>query len=214
MPDRFPITMVETAFRRRVLAAAEIVDGVTMEPVRHGLKVTAKGLRRKPIVNYSGFYVWLEDGEREAEEIVVDASATAYQSAREAPQPLPGHLRIELAPGPGYAFPPGVTAFRGTLRESRFGPTTPVAGARVRLQWSDEFGWIDSPLPSTSAANGDFAAVLRLQPKADPRLIGPALAARLLVDRDGTVRTSPEFPLVQGRVGAAAQPVIWDELNP
>lgn len=215
MSERFPVDMMEIAFIRRVGLAAEIVDGVTLVPVRAGIKVSAEGLKRKPIVNSSGFFVWLEEPDREAEAIVVDAAETDYESARGEPVAPPRHVRIELAPKPTYAFPTGATAYRGTLRESRYGPPVAIAGAEVRLQWTGDDGWVDAPLASRSAANGDFVATLRLAPKQDPRAHAEGgIAARLRIDRDGRVRTSAEFALVQGRVGAAAQPFIWDDLNP
>ena len=34
---------------------------MTLERVSDGVKVTAEGLRGKPIVNYGGLFVWLEE---------------------------------------------------------------------------------------------------------------------------------------------------------
>ena len=215
MPDRFPITSVEIGFNRRVQLAAEIVDGVTLAPVRNGIKVFAEGLRGKPVVNRSGFFVWLEEPGRQAQAIVVDAARTTYSGARVEPLLPPDHRRIELAPTPAYVFPAGATGYRGTLIESRYGPRKPVAGTQVRLQWSDGVAWIDAPLRSETNSKGDFATALRLTPKAEPRADSAGtLAVRLRFLREGTVRTSDEFALAQGRVGAAAGPFIWDELNP
>ena len=217
MPDRFAIARPpETAYSRRLLCAAEMVDAVTLARVTEDLKVSAPGLRRKPTVNASGFFVWLEEGGATPERIVVDASDTAYASA-ESPPPVPPEkkVRIELAPRYGYPFPPGATALRGTIRVSRYGPPEPVVGARVGLQWSGDTGWVDAPVAVASEANGDFAAPLRLAPKAEPRTLpGGGLAVRLVISRNGTTRTSDEFPLHQGRVGGRDQPFIWDDLNP
>lgn len=216
MAKRFPVSQpLEVGFVRRVLLAAEIVDGVTFRPVTSGIQVSATGLARPPLINASGFYVWLEEGDRLAQEIVVDASEASYQDARAAPLPLPDYCRIALAPAAGYRFPPGATALRGTLRESRYGPPAPVAGALVRLQWSDDGGWTDAPLASSSAANGDFAVALKLAPSAEPRTqAGGDLVVRLKVERATSTRTSHEFPLRQGSVSAAGQPFIWDDLLP
>jgi hypothetical protein len=215
MSDRALLAPLEIGFTRRVLVAVEVVDGVTLTPVRIGIKVSATGLTRRPIVNASGFHVWVEEGDRQAREIVVDAQGSPYQSVRAQPVAPPGHRRIELPPTPGYRFPPGVTALRGTLRERLYGPPAPVEGALVRLQWYDDAGWNDAPLASASAANGDFAAALRLAPTAEART-GPNgdFTVRLSFTRDGRTRFSDEMPLRPGAVGAAAQPFIWDELLP
>jgi len=217
MADRFAIARPpETAYNRRLLCAAEMVDAVTLERVTADLVVTAPGLRRAPQVNASGFFFWLEEGGATPQRIVVDASDTYYASVERAPPAPPEKsIRIELAPRFGYPFPPGATALRGTLRVSRYGPPEPVARARVWLQWSGDSGWIDSPVAVTSEGNGDFAAPLRLAPKAEPRMLaGAGLAVRLLVARNGTTRTSGEFALRQGGVGGRDQPFIWDDLNP
>lgn len=216
MSSRFAVSLpLEIGFTRRVLVAAEIVDGVTLRPVTTGIKVTATGLRSRPVVNFSGFYVWLEEGGREAQEIVVDAEGTEYQSARASPLLPPDHARIQLPPAYGYRFPPGATALRGTLRASLYGSPDPIGGALVRLQWSGDSGWIDAPLASRSAASGDFAVPLRLASTAEPRLLANgSLAVRLRVERDGVSRTSDEIPLRQGSVSALSAPFIWDDLTP
>lgn len=216
MPSRFALASPpETAFTRRLLLAAEIVDAVTLEPVTRGLKVTATGLRRRPVINVGGFHVWLQDGDLEPRRIVVDADGSPYESAEaEPPAPPERSVRIELAPRFGYPFPPGATALRGTLRARRFGPPVPIAGARVRLQWNDDADWVDAPVVSTSDGNGDFAALLRLARGAEPKPHPDGgVTARLVCDRDGAVRTSAEFPVLQGRVSAREEPFIWEELN-
>ena len=139
---------------------------------------------------------------------------TIRSAESEPPEPPAKSVRIELAPRFGYPFPQGATALRGTLRESLYGPPAPVAGARVRLQWFDETDWIDAPTSVASEASGDFAAPLRLAPKAEPDRRAGGFAVRLRVDRDGITRTSDEFALQPGRVGSRGQPFIWDELHP
>ncbi|QWW71221.1 hypothetical protein [Rhizobium sp. WYJ-E13] len=216
MADRFPVSEpLEIGFVRRVLLAAEIVDGVTLRPVTSGIRVSASGLRQRPRINASGFYVWLEEGDRQAGDIVVEALHSGFESTQAAPTALPGHVRIELTPTPRYRFTTGATALRATLRESLFGPSVPVANARIRLQWSDDNGWNDARLVSISAANGDFAVALRLAAADEARsLPNGDLAVRLKVERDGVVRTSDEIPLRQGAVSAWRQAFIWDELLP
>jgi len=214
MPSRFDVFMpLEIGFERRVQLAAEIVDGVTLLPVRGGIVVTAPGMLRRPVRNASGFYVWLEEAGRQAEEIRVDASRTPYQDGRADPVLPPDHSRIELAPRAGYPFPQGATALRGTIRASGFGPPEAVADATVRLQWARDLDWVDSPLASTSDASGGFAAVLRLDAMAEPRPIAGGIAVRLRVTRGGVTRTSAERPLRQGAVSTETTPFIWDELH-
>jgi len=217
VPDRFPVGLpLDAAYNRRLLCAAEIVDAVTLERVRSDIDVSASGLARKPAVNASGFFVWLEEGEAVPTRILVDAAGTSYASAESAP-PVPPQksVRIELAPRFAYRFPPGATALRGTLLVSRFGRPVPVAGAAVRLQWDDGTGWIDAPVVVTTEASGDFAAPLRLAPKAEPRTLPDGdFAVRLKVTRNGSIRTSDQFALAAGRVGAGEQPFIWDDLHP
>jgi hypothetical protein len=217
MSDRFPVGLpLDAAYSRRLLCAAELVDAVTLERVTADLKVTALGLQRKPTINASGFFVWLEEGGAAPTRILVDASDTSYASTESGPPAPPEKsVRIELAPRFAYPFPPGATALRGTLRVSRFGRPEPVAGATVRLQWSDGVGWIDAPVAVTSETSGDFAAPLRLAPKAEPRTLpGGGLAVRLRITRNGTTRTGDEFALAAGRVGSRDQPFIWDDLHP
>jgi hypothetical protein len=215
MPDRFPVGLpLDAAWSRRVLCAAEIVDAVTLEPVVADLKVRVAGLKGRPLVNWGGYHVWLEEGEAKPQRIFVDASRTLYAST-EAEPPVPPNKsrRIELAPRYAYPFPSGATAFKGTLRMSRFGTPRPVAGAAIQLQWFGDAGWIDAPTSVTSEDNGDFAAPLRLAPKTEPRMVPGGLAVRLKVTRSGATRTSDEFALPPGRVTPGEQPFNWDDLH-
>jgi hypothetical protein len=217
MPSAFAVSLPqEVAFARRVLFAAEIVDAVTLEPVTKDIKVSATGLRNKPVINASGFFVWLEEGAAQPLGVIVDASATQYLSATAAaPVPPKRSVRIELAPRYGYPFQAGVSAMRGTLRERRFGGPSPVEDAEVWLQWSDDIGWVDAPTRSTTAANGDFAALLRLAPDQDPNP-NPSGGwnVRLKVRRDNITRTSADIPFHQGRINSMNVPFAWDELTP
>lgn len=216
MPDRFPVGIpLEVAWTRRVLCAAEIVDAVTLLPIRKGIDVRARGLKRKPQVNFSGHHVWLEeeDGAR-PERIFVDARDTHFSSAESAP-PVPPqkNIRIELAPQFAYPFPDGATALRGTLRESRFGAPKPIVNALVRLQWFNT-DWVDAATTVTTNEKGDFAAPLRLAPKAEPKLDDGKIVVRLRVQRDDAQRTTEEFGMAPGKVTPAPQAFIWDDLNP
>lgn len=215
MADGFPIGLpLDAAYSRRLLCAAEVVDGVTLERVRSDIKVSARGLQRKPTVNAGGIWVWIEEGGAAPTRILVDTADTPYASAERAP-PVPPEksVRIELAPRYAYPFPAGATALRGTLLVSRFGRPAPIAGAAVRLQWTDGTDWFDAPVPVTTEASGDFAAPLRLAPKAEPSTLDDGLAVRLRVTRNGAARTSDTFPLACGRVVGRPQPFIWDDLH-
>jgi hypothetical protein len=206
---------LELAWTRRVLCGAEIVDAVTLAPVTDGIRVHADGLKNKPSVNHSGFHYWLEEGNAQPQRISVTSLDEVYSDVDTVP-PVPPQksIRIELAPRPGYPFPPGATVARGTINVSQVGPVRPVVGAAVRLQWSDGAVWIDAPTPVTTDERGEFAAPLRLAPKDEPRLIAGGIAVRLRVRRGSITRTSDEFALSAGRVSPTAQPFIWNDLNP
>jgi hypothetical protein len=207
--------MLEMAWKRRVLCAAEVVDAVTLDPVIRDIKVSAVGLKNKPSVTNSGFHYWLTEGNSQPQRISVASLDGAFSDAETLPPVPPAKsVRIELAPRPGYSFPPGATAVRGTIRMSRFGSPQPAVGAFVRLQWSDGTDWFDAPTQVTTDERGEFAAPLRLAPKAEPRLVGGGIAVRLRVRRGSSTRTSNEFALRAGQVSPAAQPFIWNDLNP
>ncbi|NJO35840.1 MAG: hypothetical protein HC869_24920 [Rhodospirillales bacterium] len=70
-----------------------------MEPVTKGVKVEATGLKKRPVVNSSGFFVWLEEDGLQPQEVIVDGSATQYESIAVPAPVLPARSkRIELAP--------------------------------------------------------------------------------------------------------------------
>jgi hypothetical protein len=209
----------EVAYVRKVLLAAEILDAVTLEPVREGIAVSGSGLNADPIINGSGLYVWLEQGNRRPTQIVVDPLDSPYQGATAPVPPLPQRsVRIELAPKVGYPFGSGVTAVGGTLIQRSTGPRIPVSGAEAWLRWVDDAAngttWVDSPIRSQVDANGDFAVVLRLAPNQLPRLdANGALRARLGARLRGITRTSEEIPLLQGRVLERSDPFVWNEFT-
>jgi hypothetical protein len=215
MPDGISaLGPFELAWTRRVLCAAEIVDALTLEPVKTGIIVQAKGLARPPQLNAGGWYVWLEEGTASPLMIMVDASQTQYADAQ-SPPPVPPRkdVRIELAPSFAYAFPQGATALRGTLT-SRLGTPGPVSGAMVWLQWSGDTGWVDAPIKVASNDSGDFAAPLRFSPKDRPTVTNGELSVRLRVMRSGVTRTSDPFAIPRSNVTRAPSPFIWDDLHP
>lgn len=221
----------ETAYIRRVLFALEVLDGVSLARVSQGLRVNAQGLRRKPIVNTSGLLVWLEEGNRTPQGLEIDPGELPYMksalpaAALAVPAPPPPNarpplIRVELAPRRDYAFAAGVTALRGSLvRLRNQNPPVPVAGASVWLRWIDDnaagTAWMDAPARSTTDANGDFAAALRLSPAQVPRLdANGRVRLRLCAERPQIGRlASPEFQQSPGRVADARQTFAWDEFT-
>ena len=216
MPDSSPTLLrTELAWSRRVVCAAEIVDGVTFEPVRTDIIVRADGLKHGPFINRSGFYVWLEEGDAKPLRISVDASKTQYADADvAAPSSPQKSVRIELVPQFGYGFPAGATALRGTLLLSRFGARKPVAGTQVHLQWSGDNGWADAPTSVTTNDNGDFAVPLRFGPKDSPSVTNGRIVARLCATRFSVTMASDQFQLPRGQVTPAPMPFFWEDLHP
>lgn len=218
MPDASTVGLAfEVAYVRNVLLAVEVVDAVTLEPVRNGIVVSGQGLETRPIVNSSGFFVWLEAGNRRPAQIVVEPVDSRYLRATAPVPALPARsLRIELAPNAGYPFDAGTTVVRGTLIQRRTGPRVPALGAEVWVRWIDDTAsgttWVDSPVRSQVDASGDFAAVLRLAPNQTPRPPDSNnLRARLGARLGGLSRTSDEFALLQGRVLERSDPFVWNE---
>jgi len=194
------------AYVRKMAFAAEIVDAVTLEPVRSGIVVTARGLRNKPFVNYSGVYVWLAEGNARPTAIDVDTRDLPYEPTTQSVQPISGLVvRIALAPRPGHEFSDGVTALRGTLIERRIGPRTPIVGAQVWLRWIDKtpsmMPLVDVVPHSYTRSGGDFAVFARLAPDQTAALDDKgSLRVRLGAHFRNTTRTSEEFALPEGRV--------------
>ena len=220
MSKTFPVRP-EQGYVRRSLFAAEITDAVTLAPVTTDIVVSATGLRNGPILNWSGYYVWLEENGAQPQRVVIDATGTQYESISVPAPMLPARsVRVELAPRYGYAFPSGVTAMRGSLIESLFGTPRPVAGGEVWLQWLDDDNapgtrWVDAPTHSHSGTNGEFAALLRFSPAQVPKTdASGAVIARLKVRRGIAVRSSAQFSLGLGRITAGQPPFAWNELTP
>ena len=212
---------LESAYRRSVLFAVEVLDALTLERVSKGLKVTAKGLSRAPILNSGGLFVWLVEGAAMPQEIVVEAPGAPFEG-RVVPQagialPL---TRVLLSPRRDYPFAPGATGVQGMLVESRppvtapATPPDPVQDATVWLQWLDDDGltWRDSPVRSRVDEHGGFAGVLRLRPDELPKLdAAGVMSARLAGERAGAQLVSSTFPLPLGRVADALPIFAWDE---
>lgn len=231
MSAAFALYPPETAYTRRVLFAVEVLDGVTLGRLSQGLTVKAPGLTGQPIVNSAGLFVWLQEGNRAPQGLEIDPGDLPYMAARlpaaavQVPAPPPPNLRpplirVELAPRRDYPFAAGVTGVCGTLvRLRNENPAVPIAGATAWLRWIDDNAngttWVNAPTRSTTDANGDFAAVLRLSPAQLPRLdANGRVRLRLTADRPqlGTL-ASPELALDQGRVASAQSTFAWDEFS-
>jgi len=217
---------IEQAYARDVLFAVELLDAVTLERIGRDITVTAEGLQGKPIVNKSGFFVWLREDFEQLEKLVIDAGRLPYEPVEkpkaDVQQPL---TSIELSPRPDYPFPSGITGLLGTLLEERAPrPRVPVAKAKVHLKWLDDLGnLLDAPTISRTNENGDFVAFLRFAPNEVPQLDAKgALTVRLRARRDSDERGSADLKLPAGRIAdpstfpqrKEALIFAWDELQP
>lgn len=206
----------ERAYVRDALFGIELLDAVTLGQVGSGVTVEAVGLRAKPIVSASGFFVWLGNDITPLQKVIIDPGVLPYERVEldAAQVPAKTLTKVELPPRADYAFAAGTTGMRGVLIEDRIGKA-PVRDARVHLRWLDENSvWRDAPAPVQTGADGSFIAVLRLAlgevPLPDAN---GALTVRLGAQRGLTVRQSTDMPLPQGRI---ADPFVfaWDELQP
>jgi hypothetical protein len=217
------LRFVETSRERNVLFAVELCDAVTLERVNQGITVEAEGLRRKPISNAGGLFVWTKQTPLEdmtaLQALTVDTGELPYQSVRLDTSEVKALslTTIALAPRVNYPFQAGVTGARGSLIESKFGPRRPVLDAVVRLQWIDHLSnWIDSPAESnTGVDKGEFIAILRLLPSDKPDLEKDgAMQVRLQADRPAAItRHSAPFSLTPGRLSEAVE-FAWEDLQP
>lgn len=217
----FAISLEQTAYRRNVMFAVELVDPVTFETVSNGIHVQTTGLAGKPRINRSGQFVWLAETSVPLQ-VLVDPGGLPYEfEERFAPLPPSRLLRIVLRPKPGYSVGSGITSVSGSLYESAPPNTTGVANADVWLEWRDASGglngpWTKAALPkSLTADSGDFLTLLRFDASRVPEIdANGRLRARLGFDRAGSlppVRNTPEFSLSQGRPNNLA-PFAWDVL--
>ena len=217
---------LEDAFRRQSLFAIELLDGVTLERVSQGVKVTAEGLQGKPVVNGSGVFVWLQEDIAPLSKVTIDPGTLPFEKVELEPSDLtlPPNPRplttIELSPRVDYAFAPGVTGLRGTLIEEQVVPPVPVQNAEVSLRWldDDDVTWHDAPTISHTNSRGDFVSIVRFAPAEKPNLDNGSVTVRLRVRRNGNERSSADFKLLQGRVTdpSTLNPLTfaWDELQP
>lgn len=214
MPATLAVSSYES-LNRRVLLAVELIDPVTRLLVSDGMTVEAEDLVNRPIVNNSGRFVWLAEGDKWPKRITVKSDDLRFAPADPVAPPRPQNLadasaserlvKMVLRPTPAHDLEPGVTAIRGVLYQRL--PSTndprrgaPVSDATVTLAWrknqkADEF--VAAPYPATTDAAGQFAVFVRLGPKPwyDPDIEpSPMLAVRLEVKIGAITKwTTPNF---------------------
>lgn len=210
----------EVAYRRQVLFAAEVLDGVTLGRITGGITVRASALPAPPVLNAGGLFVWLDDGQPLVpQQVTVDPGLLPYQGASVAsPAPPTRLVQIALAPGRGYVFQPGVTALRLTLIESNLGVPAPAPDTEVFLRWFDPAAitpWTDALLRSRTDANGNASVALRFGRLDEPaRDAAGQLRVRLCAQRAGLTTMSPALTLPEGRVSDSALPFALNTFLP
>jgi hypothetical protein len=225
----------ETAWQRRVRLAVDVVDAVTGELVRDGIKVTVKEFRSKPIVNASGRFVWLIEPGVVPSEVEVDPQRLPYVKQTwpvPAPSlPLPPRtpqysiVRVELPPTSAYPFEPGTTGVRSTLiLDNTVFPPVPLPKHAVWLQWSDDNqaapGWTDAPVriapfaESLTDAAGDFAVIVRLATNQIARTDAQGrMQVRVAATHDGQTRFSPPLQIRPGYVADVTPGLAWNQFT-
>lgn len=211
------IAPAEAAYRRKVLFAAEVLDGITLARISDGITVRASALDQAPVVNAGGVFVWLDDGSPLVpQQVTVDPGLLPYQGASVASPLLPNRLvQIQLAPARAYPFQPGTTALRFSLIESNLGAPVAAPDTEVFLRWFDSGAWLDAPLRSRTDAKGDAGVTLRFSRSEEPGKNGAGqLRVRLCARRAGVTTMSAEFALPEGRVTDIAPPFALNTFLP
>jgi len=216
----------ETAWRRYVRLVVEAVDSVDGQLIRDGIEVRVAGLAAKPILSFSGRFVWLTEQGSLPTEVTIDPKALPYLPATVAAPPPPGPpparqydvVRIELAPSPAYRFDAGTTGLRSTLvRAAAEWPAVPLVLDAVWLEWQDDNqpppAWTDAPIRSRTDAAGDFAVIVRLGPQQVARTDSQGrMHVRIAATHAGVTKFSPEQPIRPGRV-TDVQSFAWDQFT-
>jgi hypothetical protein len=223
----------EKAWQRRVRLAVDVVDAVTGELIRDGIKVKVKEFRNAPIVNASGRYVWLIEPGVVPTEVEVDPQRLPYlkrsQPVPPPSLPLPPRtpqysvVRVELAPTSAYRFEAGTTGVRSTLiRDSAEFPPVPLASLpndEVWLQWSDDNvaapGWTPATVKTQANTAGDFAVIVRLATnqvaRTDPQ---GRMQVRVAVKHGTATRFSAPLFIRPGYVADLTPSLAWNQLTP
>jgi hypothetical protein len=218
MTQPFPVFGSETT-RRRILFAAALIDPITGALVSEGLRVSVDTLARPPIVNRSGYFVWLAEEPLRPTVLTIVPERAPFEADTQPIPPLPDPppedsslpvvfddarlRRIFLRPTAAYPFPDNALVLRGRLRETAAASAPAVGRADVCIEWYAEAfvmgdlpGWIASAAAGVTAAGGEFAAALALPAGARP--VAPAgknITLRLRFERPGGVRLSDAIEL-------------------
>lgn len=232
MSARFEYTALpEKAWQRRVRLIVEVVDAVTGELIRDGIKVTVKELRGAPIVNASGRFVWLIEPGVVPTEVSVDPQRLPFlPQSRPVPPPPPlppprvpqyNEVRVVLPPTPAYPFDAGVSGVRGTLiRDSAEFPSVPLPSDEVWLQWRDDAlplpaAWTDALVRTMTDAAGDFAAIVRLATNQVAHLDPQGrMDVRIAATHAGATKFSAPLPIRPGYVADVQQSFAWNQFVP
>lgn len=224
--NRLYLPDAELAYERHVLFAVELLDPVSLVLVSRNVTVAAPPLARRPLLSFSGRFVWLREGDAWPASLIVEPDGLPYEREEQTAPPPPADpdhpldrellARVVLRPTRSYPFPDGVTVVRGHLGESAAVPPQRVTDAEVWLQWfdSDSGDW-SSDAASTftrTRDNGEFVAFLRLAPSAMPQ-VDPArlMKVRLRARRPlQPVRSGPELLVPQGCPFSTFQALAWD----
>jgi len=230
MSRRFEVRLpLERAYTREAMLAVELLDSVTLERVTQGLKVTARGLAGKPVMNAGGLFVWHKEDVSKFEKLIIEPGDAPFEGVEipEAQVNRPIH-QVQLRPLAIYPFSPGITAIRGSLYEKRVPLGTrpvPIPGATIRVEWLDDDAVTWHPWQSLAVTNaaGAFVTILRLargqSPRADqppradqqPRLDAQGrITIRLTAKRSTGPQKQKNFQLPLGRV--ADETYAWAEL--
>jgi hypothetical protein len=141
--------------RRRVLLAVALVDPITGDLVSRGVKVSVDKLAGRPILNRSGYFVWLAEDDVRPTEVTVEPDGAPFEAQtakiKPPPDPPPENLlqpttpvedgdeerltRVFLRPTADYPFPDSAIVLRGQLRETRDENSPLVPNAFVVLEW-------------------------------------------------------------------------------
>jgi len=229
--EKFVIALDPFSYRRDSLFAVELFDPVSLEPVSDGVKVRAVGLTREPILNYSGRFVWLAEGNAWPSKVDIDLQDQPFEAvpaaARVAP-PKPADLqkakeaerfmRVTLQPKRTYPFGArdGVLAMRGRLLEdASVDPPVPLPDVEVWLAWLDDStgAWIDAPIHGTTDVTGEFVTFLRLLPAASPFVDAAGAMSVVIRVKRGAIRETPPYVIPQGQVDQTFRTVDWSVLQ-
>lgn len=217
------------ALERKVLLALEIVDPVSRSRVSDRIKVSADGLARRPILNLSRCFVWLEEGDAWPIAIRVDVDGLPYatppvlEPERPAAGEPPKLARIVLSPTERYPFPSGVLAISGVLQTSPEPGSPPISDATLRLQWryDNSESWNDG-VRTSPESDGRFCVFARST--GNTHRPDGLVIVRILISRKGHPdrSTGNDYPFLKGsqtgciRDGQAnPQPVMlaWNDLQ-